>query len=313
MDAVIFQPAAPLYEVYPDLDARLRECVTEALKPHASYKPVNLAVQVVLVPTVHLGHYRGKWWVTGALSNNRSEVGVTVGAFDDIDARHEVKLRLENILNLLAVWTNCSLEEQQTAPNADALDKSLADFWTDTDWIDDRPTSDGRALLERECIAFCDEIVAGHVAANDALLRSMRLFHQGISISNDSRTMGDLAAVLLVSALECISEGEPTTCKECGQAVYKISQRVLDLGVKHLGEGSAWLFKRHYAFRSKYLHSGRMVSTQPITGYSIPQLDPDAPEGCAISVGAGHPHNLIEFVSYVIRGEIRNYVRDRGL
>jgi hypothetical protein len=63
------------------------------------------------------------------LGNNRSEVGVTVGAFDDIDAQHEVQLRLENILNLLAVWTNCSLEEQQTDPNADALDKSLADFW----------------------------------------------------------------------------------------------------------------------------------------------------------------------------------------
>jgi hypothetical protein len=124
--------------------------------------------------------------------------------------------------------------------------------------------------------------------------------------------MGDLAAVLLVSALECISEGEPPTCKECGQAVYKISQRVLDLGVKHLGEGSAWLFKRHYPFRSKYIHSGRMVGTQPHT-FIIPQLDPDAPEGRAMRVDAGHPYNLIEFVSYVIPGEIRNYVRHRGL
>jgi hypothetical protein len=224
-----------------------------------------------------------------------------------------VRVQLENIQNLLATWTNCSSKEQESDLNANAFDDDLADFWTDWDWIDDRPTSGGRALLERECIVFGDEIVAGHVSANDALLRSMRLFHQGLSISNDSRTMGDLAAVLLVSALECISEGEPTTCEQCGQAVYKILQRVLDLGVKHLGEDSAWLFKRHYVFRSRYLHSGRMVGTQPVTGHSIPQLDPDAPEGCAMPVGAGHSYNLIEFVSYVIRREIRNYVRDRGL
>jgi hypothetical protein len=287
--------------------------VIEALKPHGSYRPVKGAIQVVSAPSVQLGHYRGKWWVVGALSNDCSEVGVTVGAFDNIDAQHEVKLRLENILNLLAAWTNCSLKQQERDPNVNALDDKLADFWTDSDWIDDRPTSNHRALLERECIAFGDEIVAGRVATNDALLRSMRLFHQGLAVSNSSHTMGDLAAVLLVSALECISEGEPATCSECGQVVYKISQRVIDLGVQHLGKNSAWLFKRHYAFRSKYLHSGRMVGTQPITGYSIPQLDPDAPEGCAMPLGAGQPYNLIEFVSYVIRGEIRNHVRDHGL
>ena len=242
------------------------------------------------------------------LSNNTSEVGLIIGAFDAVDALHEFKLRLETILNLLSVWTNCSFDENSPDPTANALDNAVADFWTDTDWIDEHPVTGDRLCLERECVGFGDEVVSGRIDSNHPLLRAMRLFHQGLSVANNDHNMGDLTAVLLISALECISEGEPATCAECGQPVYKISQRVVDLGRRHLGDSAALLFRRHYALRSRYLHLGRMLGVQPMTGQSIPQLDPDSPEGCAMPVWISRPHNLIEFVSFVIRGEIRNYV-----
>jgi hypothetical protein len=303
--SIIFTAEASLYKEIPDLDTRLKLCVNTALNPDEAYKPTSRVAQVTSTPRLLIAHYRGSQWYVGPLSNDTSEIGLYVGAFDDIDALYEFKLCLENVLNVLSVWTNCSFKERRPDRNASALDTEIADFWTDTDWIDDHPVVGERLLLEQECIAFIDDIVSRRIDGNDPLFRAARLFHQGVSVANGELDLGDLAAVLFISALECLSEGEPTTCKECGQPVYKISERVVYLGIQHLGDAAAQLFKRHYSSRSRYLHSGRMVGLQPKIGQSVPQLDPEAAQGCALDAWS-RPHNLLEFVSFVMRGEIRN-------
>jgi hypothetical protein len=91
---------------------------------------------------------------------------------------------------------------------------------------------------------------------------------------------------------------------ECGQPTYKISQRVVELGVRHLGEGVKQIFKGHYKRRSLYLHAGHVRSSQPIKSHLVPQLDPNGIEGCAMPSMVGAPTNLMEFARFVIRKEM---------
>jgi hypothetical protein len=63
------------------------------------------------------------------------------------------------------------------------------------------------------------------------------------------------------------------------------------------------MFKESYQRRSKYLHAGKIVASQPVTAHFIPQLDPDGIEGCAMP-SAGNPKNMMEFTSFVIRREM---------
>lgn len=63
------------------------------------------------------------------------------------------------------------------------------------------------------------------------------------------------------------------------------------------------MFKESYQRRSKYLHVGKVVASQPVTAHFIPQLDPAGIEGCAMP-SAGNPKNMMEFTSFVIRREM---------
>ena len=116
----------------------------------------------------------------------------------------------------------------------------------------------------------------------------------------------ELATVLLVSAIEAIgSENNRTeSCEMCGQPIYKLSQRVVDVAIRHLGPGVERIFRDHYGRRSQFLHAGVLSASQPQTGALVPQLDPEAPEGCAMPRLIAQPINLIEFTSFLLRKEM---------
>ena len=70
------------------------------------------------------------------------------------------------------------------------------------------------------------------------------------------------ALMSYLSAIECVTvtEADHKTCKECGQIIYKIADRVRTLSTEFLGPHLGNVFHKLYAYRSKFLHTGRMAS-----------------------------------------------------
>ena len=68
----------------------------------------------------------------------------------------------------------------------------------------------------------------------------------------------EIATVLYLSALEVASSiniTNPKNCSECGQPIYNIGRRVVDIVEKYLNVALGKEFKEYYKKRSKYLHS----------------------------------------------------------
>jgi hypothetical protein len=308
-NSITFTPSGAIYERYPNLDDDLRAAVSDASATYLSPPDVKAATKVCSWTGIPLNLYVTDRWQIGPLSNGSTEIGITVRAFDDIDRDYEFKVRLSPLLDLLSVLTNCVFEQAKNDLEVNACDLPPDLYLEDTEWLDGAPIVDGRLRLEKVHMEFGSKIATGAIDEDHRLLRSARLFNEGLSLLHTTSSKGDLATVLLISALEAISIQEGTsTCPSCGQTIYKISQRVVDLGTRYLGAGAAWIFGNHYARRSRYLHTGILYSTQPQTRECIPQLDPSAPEGCAMPRSMGWPHNLMEFTSFIIRQEIREYM-----
>lgn len=148
-------------------------------------------------------------------------------------------------------------------------------FCEDADWLEDLPYRDGRLCLTATHVAFCDKFVEG-VVASESITRAASLFHTALKLYHRHEPdTYDVTNALFVSALEAITlpASDPSVCASCGQLTYRISQRVIDAAVRHLGPGVARFFKDYYSRRSKYLHTGSVRYRQPSTGNLIPQLD----------------------------------------
>lgn len=116
-----------------------------------------------------------------------------------------------------------------------------------------------------------------------------------------------MAMVLYISCLEVLSSiNAPSleTCRTCSQPQYRTSARVEELVDRYLGANAADMVKNMYNDRSKYLHTGRLLSSRSYHHTShglIPQLDSSAKNGVRSPImNALHP-NIREFTSYCIR------------
>ncbi|MCM2435825.1 hypothetical protein [Agrobacterium rosae] len=138
------------------------------------------------------------------------------------------------------------------------------------------------------------------------MTRAAIIFHKALMLYRKLPESYDIAMALFVSALETVDLplSSPETCAEFSQPRHKISHRLVELGEKHLGDGVERIFKESYQRRSKYLHAGQVKVSQPMVSHTIPQLDPEGNEGCAMPATIGAPINLMEFTSFVIRREI---------
>lgn len=299
------------FQAHPDaaglgdqLAGDLRRCVEQAIGRTARPKSIEQVVQVTSQPGFALGYYQGADWYCGPLTNGNTEIGIYVKAFDDADARHEFQVKIAALIDVLSALTNVVFDTTRDTDGEPASSSSeLNVFLEDKGWLDDFPLEGETLRLSAKAMEFCNAIVAGSV--EDRLLRSASLFHKALALHRKLPQCGDVATALFMSALEALPpQSKPETCSTCGQPIYKISKRVVDLAVSHLGEGLERIFKDQYAKRSQYLHAGVVRSSQPLPRRIIPQLDPNAPEGCAMPWPTGGPDNLLEYASFVIRREM---------
>lgn len=120
------------------------------------------------------------------------------------------------------------------------------------------------------------------------------------------------ALMSYLSAIECATATETNheTCKECGAVIYKIADRVRNLSTEFLGEHLGKVFHKLYAYRSKFLHTGRMASDANIVR-TIPLLSESSETGVkeygnvAIKVDGKiyslNISNVREWTTYILR------------
>ena len=123
--------------------------------------------------------------------------------------------------------------------------------------------------------------------------KSMQLFAQGVRNEELSgiatglpEPYAEQAIVAYMSALEIITLGdkEPETCKCCGQMRYSIARRVTDLANAAI-EGWGEFVKGYYGDRSKYVHTGLLLSSNSYIGRSVPLMSKSSKTGMIVQVG----------------------------
>lgn len=303
--AVQFNLQHGIKDIHPNIEQTLLACVKEAVERKEQSSECFRSTQVRTFPQIPLAHYRGRNWYCGPLTNGETEIGISVRGFDEADLQHEFAVRLVPLMDALSCMTNVAFEQvHDREGEVSAGHEDANQFLVEEDWLDDFPTSDRLLRVSAAQLRYCEDLLEDGID-DDRLTRAASIFHRGLSIYRKLPDAHDLALALFVSALESVDLplSKPASCPTCRQPQYKISQRVVDLGRKHLGPGVERIFKESYQRRSKYLHAGKVVASQPVISHFIPQLDPDGIEGCAMP-SAGNPKNLMEFTSFVIRREM---------
>lgn len=127
--------------------------------------------------------------------------------------------------------------------------------------------------------------------------KSVQLFAQGIRneellemAAGLPEPYAEQAIVAYMSAMEIITLGdkEPETCKCCGQTRYSIARRVTDLANAAIAGWSEFV-KRYYGYRSKYVHTGLLLSNNSYIGRSIPLMSNGSKTGMIVQIGRVRP------------------------
>ena len=179
----------------------------------------------------------------------------------------------------------------------------------DTDWMDEYPIKNSHFILPEYAKYLLEKII---LKDNDELLILLKVFHHFSHATKlqqkDMQT--ELITSQLMSSVEVLTELEEhdmTNCKECGQSIYSIRQRVLSLIENDLSKHMRKTFDNYYATRSKYLHSGLLVSNRQYIGVCLPKISDKFNNGCE-EYSLKQDINLVEWIGFLIRKKTRNFV-----
>jgi hypothetical protein len=295
-----------------------------------------------------LGYYKGEAFLTHLSQGTRFNLAIETKGYDDIDVQTECKSKILQCLDLLSIETNSTFwhdvlvnEAEQDVDNEEILVQDL-------DWIDDYPVINKKFRLSKAGKKFLDLISKDQLnKAQELFLMACNHFHTArkydaqvydclkhhsteeiesglYQITLEERderlsmaakmgsTHMEIASVLYISALEVASSidiEKPKNCPQCGQTVYGIGRRVVDMVEKYLNVHLGKEFKRYYGKRSKYLHAGELLYNYSYIGITIPQLDPSDQTGCRVN-SAIPLVNLREYTSFCLRKVLQSLTAD---
>ena len=266
-----------------------------------------------------------------------------VNAIDNFEAEQQALERLYEICAFLTVETNiyCSFEEFSVKENERLPDcKTLSPFIDD--YIDYYPVIDNRKIgissyaykfiseillsigrfekrndIEKFFLSSCKHVQIGietELRTGDVAIASSPFVTIGLCKRDQRNKVEYMTSSLMsyLSAIECatVTEASHGKCKECGADLYKIAKRVRDLSTEFLGDSLGKVFYKLYGYRSKFLHTGRMVSDTNIIR-TIPLLSEFSETGvkefgnvakkldgkiCSFSIS-----NIREWATYILR------------
>ena len=290
-------------ELASELTQVVRRAFERPLISHTIHAKINSTL-------LDIAPYSSEHFVLMPLGKKENLFSLQVEGFDRVDAEAESLKFLGAILDFLAVCTNSAfvvrslvVDNGELIPNVEP-----AFFSDDFDWIDESPADEkGRFLLWANQKEFIEKILSKEILMAHPFLRASYHFHAAQTLLKSAtareRVLNDIAIVLFMSALEVGTElypFEPSHCDACGQPIYAIRQRVLDLARKFTNAQIVQFIDAFYSQRSKFLHAGFLSTDANYVGTSIPQLDPSSSTGCRMQVSIP-PIVLGERVGFILR------------
>jgi hypothetical protein len=300
-----------------ELGKKLMIAVERAKEPSykGNYWSFNTVIESGVGP---ISAYEGERFSITPIGGRYFRLNISVYAYDEVDAKHEYRKLLFNIMNVLSIETNSAYWISTKKRKFKKLQKVETNtYMGELDWIDDYPVKGKYVIITEKCKNFIDYIIKEVVYPEsiNIYLRACKLFHTArkhehslfnkeVNYYHYGDSTLDVIPVLYMTTMEVISTidiGKYETCSECGQAMYKITDRVSTLAAELFeAEHMKKLFKQFYSSRSKSLHMGISLTTQTYAGTSIPQLDLDDPSGCQLQ-STYSSLNMREYVSYCMR------------
>ena len=247
--------------------------------------------------------------------DDKQYIEFTIRSYCKEQADEEVLEIAEKILDFLSSQTNSVIELEGIIPinKRTVLSKKISNMTqNNNEWMDEYPIHNSHFILPE----YAKEILKKIIFDNSGeLLTLLKVFHHfSHAIKLQSKHMqNELIISQIMSSIEVLTELEQynkTTCKECGQNIFSIRKRVLSLIESHMNEHMKKIFDSYYSTRSKYLHSGQLVSSRQYGGICLPQISKIFQSGCD-----EYPRvvdiNLIEWTGYLIRKKTINFIKNR--
>lgn len=306
------------FEFDKEVEARIldsiRGCVDAAKRDFGS--PGVMKMASVIRPfspytgamSLQLGKYQGEHFQIEPGNDGVAKLILNVPSFDEVDATTVAKRIGNKLMHLMSVGTNYCFQQV----NVDAfnvIEVETAVYQIDNDWIDSFSVKDGVILIS-ESIAKLMNDVAQDVESNQLLCLAASHYHHALRLQLESSScynmFEEMVSVLCISSLEVaamIYGAEDKTCPSCGNKVYGLRRRVIDMASRHSSEGVVSFIDNYYAMRSKYLHTGMMLSDRSYSTMSVPTLDTNSSTGCLHQV-PHPPVNIIELTSHLLRKTI---------
>lgn len=221
-----------------------------------------------------------------SVSGNR--IVLRIDGFDNNDSQSMFKFQIQQVCNLMTfdtlryiTYSGTLMEEIREHHNyqIDLVDASHDEVTTSMEKNDRYKNLE----LSDDMADYIDQYLERPYMYEDHYTLfevSTQLFAQGIRNEELSNVMAGLpepyaeqSIANYMSALEVITlnDKKPETCECCGQMRYSIARRVRDLAAKAIPKGNEFA-NRFYGNRSKYVHTGALLSSNSYTCCSIPLL-----------------------------------------
>ena len=331
-------------ELPEDTQKRINEVVNSTKKSYNDYKRQWIRCDVKSL--AEFSAYSSDFFKIRPVDKRISSINIQVECYGEKDGEYIWRIKRKRLLNILSVLTNlpfysCELNENNITDVAEEV------FYED--YIDGYSCKDGVILLVPYAKDIINQILKYNKTIEDEsiikLLSAASHFHAGrkfdaqifdwdidvIEIKDEKGlhiipqksefaigldvcdNLYEMAVISYISALEVISTivypESADRCSQCGQLLYSISRKVKDLLIKYLGEDNGKQVHKYYSSRSKFLHTGHMLS-HIYVGVSIPQLEVNSEVGVEL-IQEVPLLNLREYVGYCIRCVIKDFFINR--
>lgn len=306
-----------------EIGIKLTHCVNFALEKINNPKQYIFEIPIYSI-FGSLGLYTGYLFSIIPISEKESKLILKANGYDVQDARREFKRKVISINDFLCVETNypfkCDFNAVKISTDNNTYFNGSKDlknqiFNNDEDWIDGIPVHNQKIIISKSGKMIIDKIAEQRIGEKlRKFLKACRHFFNARQYETHKGYDMEVSSVLYMSSLEVASlieqEENSKSCKECGQPVYSISQRVRKLVDENVSPHIAEIIKDLYTKRSKYLHTGYDLSFQEYLqlGDLRPQLDPNNPTGCE-TYPMYSSIQVHEFVSFCLRKISRNIVK----
>jgi hypothetical protein len=243
--------------------------------------------------SVSFASYESKVFSLSANRNGVNMLRFNVDAIDKFEAEQIALNKLYDVCAFLTIETNvlCTFDNFQVTKGLFAPNNNDNNLYAN-DYIDYFPmTNDYKLCISKYGLMFLNKYIfindrfedtsaeirhflsackhcqiglGNEIKVGEKGFAALPTFTFALIKRDNKRKCEHITSALMsyLSAVECATAAnvKHETCKQCGAAIYKISQRVKDLATEYLGEYLGKVFHKLYEYRSKFLHEGKFVT-----------------------------------------------------